>query len=103
VDAVKQVIIANARYWLDCLEAVSGVDLISEADIRGIARALETVMAVPEAWPLTLSLTLALHPHVERQGYWADWDSFLQSMVAHARQRANLVTEAELLAWRGAI
>jgi len=100
---VKRVIVANARYWLEYLNAVSGDDLIPEADIRGAARALETVMAVPETWSLTLSLAQALHPHMEQRGYWADWDYFLQGLLTHAQRRVDSVTEADLLAKRGII
>ena len=77
VAALERIIIANARYWLDTLDTAPEDVLIPEPDIRGAARALEAVMTVSEAWALTLSLALALHPRMERRGYWTDWDGFL--------------------------
>jgi tetratricopeptide (TPR) repeat protein len=103
LPALQQIVIANARYWLGCLNARTDDDLIPESDIRGAARALEAVMTVSEAWPLAQSLAAALHPHVERRGYWADWDDFLQGLVARARQRSDPAAEAELLAKCGGI
>ena len=100
---MRQTIVANAGYWLDILNAGSGYTLIPETDIRGAARALEAIATVPEAWSLTQSLALALHPHMERRGYWADWDGFLRSLVTHARQRADMAAEAKLLVRRGEI
>lgn len=100
---MKRTIVANARYWLDYLNASAEDDLIPKADIRGAARALEAVAAIPEAWSLTQALALALHPHMERRGYWADWDGFLQGLIGRARGRGDLGAEAELLIRRGAV
>jgi len=75
--ALKRTITANAKYWLNYLDAKSEDDLIPEPDIRGAARALEAVMTISEGWSLTQSLALVLHPHMGRRGYWADWDAFL--------------------------
>jgi tetratricopeptide (TPR) repeat protein len=100
---VQRVIIANARYWLDYLNGQPEDAVLADADIRGAARALEAVMTVPEVWPCTQSLVLALHPHMERQGYWADWDEFLRGLTFQARQQADAAAEEALLIRRGAI
>jgi tetratricopeptide (TPR) repeat protein len=100
---LKEIIIANARYWLDYLDAISEDTLISDAAVRGVAKALDTAVTVPEAWSLTQALALLLHPHMERRGYWTDWGSFLQILITHAHQRADVATEAELLIRCGAV
>lgn len=100
---MKQVVQANARYWLNLLKKVSGQELLKEGQLRGAAVALNATLTVPELWSLTKDLTLALHPHMEQRGYWSDWDAYLQILVAHAGQQGDGRTEAELLLRRGVI
>jgi hypothetical protein len=103
VFSLKRVIIANARYWLDYLNGRPEDAVLADADIRGAARALEAVMTVSEVWPCTQSLALALHPHMERQGYWTDWDEFLKGLTVQARKQADTAAEEALLIRRGAL
>jgi tetratricopeptide (TPR) repeat protein len=100
---LKRIILANARYWLNYLVSRSGKERIPEADIRGVARALEAVMRVPEGWLLTQALAQALHPYMERRGYWADWEGFLGALVSEAERRGDVKAEAEWRARRGEI
>ncbi len=100
---MKRTITANARYWLAYLDARAEDVPLAEFDIRGAARALDALMTVPEAWSLTLALALALHPHLERRGYWSNWDDFLHVLAERARQRADRAAEVELLVRRGAV
>ncbi len=100
---MKQVIRANARYWLQFLKEKSGTELLAESQLRGAARALEATLAIPELWPFTKDLALALHPHMEQRGYWSDWDECLEILITHASQQGDTRTQAALLLRRGVI
>lgn len=100
---MKQVIQANARYWLHLLHGISGTELLKESQLRGAALALNATLAIPELWTLTRDLALALHPHMEQRGYWSDWDACLQVLITHASQHQDERTKASLLIRRGVI
>jgi tetratricopeptide (TPR) repeat protein len=100
--SIRQVM-ANASYWLRYLSSLPEGQLLPESDLRGIARALDAAAQIPEAWNATQALALALHPHMERRGYWADWDDFLQILVSQARQREEVEAEARVLTLQGTI
>ncbi|MBN2117727.1 MAG: tetratricopeptide repeat protein [Anaerolineales bacterium] len=100
---MKQTILANARYWLRVLRAAAGDELLPEADLRSAARAIEAALAEPDMGAITWELALALHPHMEQRGHWADWSGFLQFLILRVRVQNDAKAEAELLLRRGAI
>src|SRR5512138_1665309 len=100
---MKQVIRANARYWLNLLNPDSDGELLRESQLRDAALALEAALSVSELWGLTKDLALALHPHMEQRGYWSDWDACLGFLIERAGQQADRPTHAELLLRRGVI
>ncbi len=99
---MRNVILANARYWLRVLQhgATDGL-LLPESELRGAARAIEALLGVPDVWGVTKELAQVLHPHMEQRGFWADWDDCLQVLIERARQQADAPAEAELLINRG--
>src|SRR5512145_2192634 len=100
---MKDVIRANARYWLNLLQEISRRELLTKSQLRGAALALDTALPIPELWSLTKDLALALHPHMEQRGYWSDWDRCLQALIAFAGRQGDARTEADLLLRRGVI
>ncbi len=100
---MKQTILANARYWLRTLGATAGDALLPEADLRSAARAIEAALTELDMGAITWKLALALHPHMEQRGHWADWSGFLQILILRARQQNEAEAEAELLLRRGVI
>src|SRR5690348_15719215 len=100
---MKQVIQANARYWLNLLEGLSSKGLPTKSQLRGAALALNAALSIPELWTLTKSLALALHPHMEQRGYWSDWDRCLKVLITYTCQQGDDRTTAELLLRRGVI
>lgn len=94
---LREMVAANIGYWLGYFQAQTENGLIAEADLRGAARALEAAVMTPEVWTVAQPLALALHPHMERRGYWAEWDAFLGSLVTCARLRADAAAEARFL------
>ncbi len=100
---MREIILANARYWLRVLGAASNDSPPPEPDLRGAAKAIEAALQISDLWDVTKSLAQALHPHMEQRGFWADWDDCLQVLVGRARQQADRQAEAEILLWRGMI
>jgi tetratricopeptide (TPR) repeat protein len=100
---MKQVIQANALYWLNLLKDASGKELLPESQLRGAARALEASLWVTDEWPLTKELAMVLHPYMEQRGYWSDWDGCLQTLIVHANQHGDSRAEADFFLRRGVI
>jgi tetratricopeptide (TPR) repeat protein len=100
---MQRVIQANARYWLGILTKTAGGEALPEKDLRGAARALEATLDYPDLWPLTLDLALALHPYLERRGYWSEWESTLRVLIERARQGDDEQAEARLQLQHGVI
>lgn len=100
---LNQFALNNANYWLGYLQSEPENSLITGADLRGAAEAIASVLVTPGAWALTKSLALVLHPHMEQQGYWTEWDDFLHSVVARARHEADYAAESKLLTRQGTI
>lgn len=96
---MKNLVLANSRFWLSQLQHAS----LSLPDLRNACQALAATLELPEAWELTLALAKALHPKMERQGHWAEWDWFLLQLCEHAQRRADQAAEITLLLRRGAI
>jgi tetratricopeptide (TPR) repeat protein len=100
---MREVIQANARYWLRVLQGASNERPILESDLRGAAKAIEAALRIPELWEITKTLAHALHPHMEQRGFWADWDDCLQVLAGRAKQQSDEQAEAEILLWRATI
>ena len=100
---MQEIIRANARYWLKVLGTSPDDVLLSESELRGAAKAIEAALQAPDLWDVTKSLAQALHPHMERRGYWADWNNFLQALAAHANEQGDSQAEAEILLWHGIV
>src|SRR5262249_36755264 len=100
---MQEVILANAQYWLQSLQAAPGDAPIPEIDLRGAARAIEAAIRIPAAWEITLALARSLHPHMEQRGFWTEWDACLQILAGRARQQADRQAEADFFLKRAAI
>ncbi|MEZ4863997.1 MAG: tetratricopeptide repeat protein [Caldilineaceae bacterium] len=57
---------------------------------------LSYALRLPEAWPATSALLVALAPKLEQAGYRTEWLAYLQQGVAMSRQCQDLHSTAEL-------
>jgi len=92
---LKEIIIANARYWLDYLQALPRERSLSPSYLQGIAKAISAVATIPEAWDMVCPFVSLLHPYMEYHGHWADWESFLHHLVHLAQQHND--QEAQII------
>lgn|GEM_PF-1341063 len=100
---METIIVANAQYWLDYLRRMSQDSTLSDADLEGAARALDTAAATPEAWPLIHPLATLLHPYMKRRGPWTGWDTFLHYLLYYAQQHADQEAQLAFLTQLGNI
>lgn len=88
-EPLKSIILNNARYWLDQLKAHPDDEPLSQHELRCIAKALEGLVTLPEAWDLTQTLALMVAPYLRRQGYWDDWERALAPLIDQAQRLAK--------------
>ena len=101
--SLENIIVANARYWLDYLGRKSPDSPLSDADLEGAAKALDVAATTPAAWPFIRPLTKLLHPYMKRRGPWTGWDAFLRYLLYYAQQRADQEVQLAFLAYLGDI
>ena len=78
----------------------------SALDTQGREQALLTLtyaMDLPEAWPVTRDLLVALAPRLEQAGYREEWIPFLEQGIERCRAAADSGAEGELLHQLGMI
>lgn len=78
----------------------------SSMDADGREQALLTLtyaMDLPEAWPVTRDLLVALAPRLEQAGYREEWIPYLERGVERCRTTGDSAAEGELLYQLGMI
>ncbi len=97
------IVLSNGQYWLNYLNQLPADKPFAKADLQCAAKALDMAAATPHAWPIVLPLALALHPHMERCGYWTEWGTFLEYLLYYARQYNDQKAETAFLIKLGSI
>ena len=100
------IILANARYWLNKLHQVENELPLSIEELRGATKAVETLLALlpdSEAWSLSLELTLSLHLHMQKRGFWEDYKGILHCLQRYAHQQQDYSAEIALLSKYGIV
>ena len=69
---------------------------LAEPDREQAWHLLSFALAVPEVWPDTAALLLALAPQMERAGFHTMWLPYLERGLAAAQQAGDQPVEAEL-------
>lgn len=94
---LKQQKLANARRWLEILEAsVEPVSLVHE-DYDNFLRALETTLQSEETFDLSYKLSQILYPIIFGYADWDRWLIYLQQIHFMSRQLSRIREEARLL------
>ena len=70
--------------------------ILSSNILKQALHILDYSLELPEAWPKTRQLLLAMAPKMEQDGYRDEWMPYLEQGIQQSRQLADTATQAEL-------
>jgi tetratricopeptide (TPR) repeat protein len=89
-----QRIIRSIQYVLSCLQQAA--ESLSLDDREQAWHTLSYSLKLPEAWPDTREVLLALAPQMEQAGCRDEWMPYLKQGIRQSQQVGDVTTEAEL-------
>jgi tetratricopeptide (TPR) repeat protein len=81
-----QLVIANNRYWLKCVQENVKVSL---REAPQMLKALRYALSLPEAWEPARDLMLRLNPLMIRQGHGIAWEDLLIRGIKRSSERQD--------------
>lgn len=90
-------IAANAAGWLEFAQAHGGDPAALDRELANLTKAARHALGEPVAWDQGLALIGESWTHVERRGYWRDWQVLLAEGVRISREIGHTGREARLL------
>jgi tetratricopeptide (TPR) repeat protein len=87
-------ILGAVRYALVQVQATP--NLLSDEVRQQALHALSYALDLPEAWPVTRDLLLAMAPKMEQAGHREDWMPYIEAGVAQSQRLYDQTTEAAL-------
>lgn len=88
---------ANVRFWLARVAEPQATGELWYEEWHNVVKALGMALRLEATWDLAIDLLLAFHPYMVRQGFWTDWEPFLQVGLEISQRQGDVACKAALL------